>query len=164
MIQIYCGEGKGKTSAAVGAAIRAAGQGLRVLFIQFLKDGDSGEMAVLRRLPEVTVKVAAVPFVLFTSPSPALKEACAALLAQAAGTDFHMIVLDEGVTALELGALEEEALLSLLKAEGTCREWILTGRDPSPALLETADYISRIRAERHPFERGIPARKGIEYR
>ena len=164
MIQIYCGDGKGKTSAAVGAALRAVGRGMRVLFVQFLKDGDSGEIAVLRRLPEITVKTAPVPFELFTAPSPALKEACAALLGNCAGTDFDMVVLDEGITALELGALEEEPLLSLLTGEGAAREWILTGRNPSSALLETADYISRIKAERHPYDRGVPARRGIEYR
>ena len=163
MIQIYCGPGKGKTSAAVGAAVRAAGHGMRVLFLQFLKDGDSGEMEVLRRLPEVTVKVPSVPFQLFTAPSPALKTACAALLAEPA-EEYAMVVLDEGITAVELGALEERPLLALLKKDGDRREWVLTGRTPSPALLEAADYISRIQAERHPYDRGIPARKGIEFR
>lgn len=164
MIQIYCGEGKGKTTAAAGAALRAAGHGMRVLFIQFLKDGDSGETAVLRRLPTVTVRVPAVPFQLFTAPSPALINSNLDLLKEAAGTGYDMILLDEGITAVELGALPEAPLLDLLKAEGNAREWILTGRHPSPALLELGDYVSCIEARRHPYEKGIPARKGIEYR
>ena len=166
MIQIYYGDGKGKTTAAVGAAVRALGAGWRVRFVQFLKNGDSSEVAVLRRAGAAYDR-SPEPYALFSSPEGDVRErltaAYAALLAQTAeqAADFDLIVLDEVLDAVDLGLLDGDALSDLLKNE-VC-EWVLTGHTLPPAMADTADYVTRMVAERHPYAHGAPARRGVEF-
>lgn len=169
MIQIYCGDGKGKTTAAVGAAVRAAGSGLRVVFAQFLKDGSSSEIVALRALG-IDCRFAAETYALFSRPTPekqarlraAYNELLRTLAADAA--DYDMLVLDEVLDALQLSLADETCMQPLLAlAQGTDRELLLTGRQAPPAIAGAAHYISRITAVRHPYASGTPARRGIEY-
>lgn len=173
MIEIYCGDGKGKTTAAAGLAIRAAGHGIPVLFIQFLKDGTSGEVRILRELSGVEV-LCADCFFGFTnqmdeSQSVQLRSSYARLLDQAqrwisSGPDKRQVViLDEIIYACNKGFVEESRLVRLLDECPKDTELLLTGRSPSKELQKRADYISRIKKERHPYDRGIPAREGIEW-
>ncbi len=169
LIHLYCGDGKGKSTAAAGLCIRAAGAGKRVVFTQFFKDGSSSELRVLRQLPEVEVLVCERHFGRFRNMSEEAraqaKEAYSALLEaaldRAAAGD--LLVLDEAVSACNHGILSEERLLRFLGEKPEALEVVLTGRNPSEALAEAADYVTEKRNLRHPFDRDIAAREGIEY-
>lgn len=172
MIQIYCGDGKGKTTAAVGQAVRAAGRGRKVLIARFLKTEDSGEVAALRRLPGVFVFPCERTFgFTFQMTEETRREAAAyyegfleRVIARAKEEQCDMLVLDEVIGAENSGMTLPETLTAFLETCPADMEVVLTGRNPSARLLEMADYVSEIQAVRHPYsERGIPAREGIEY-
>lgn len=170
MIHLYCGDGKGKTTAAVGLSVRAAGAGKRVLFAQFLKDGSSSELNVLRALQNVEVACCTQNFGFFKAmdgqTKAAAQKAYSALLEDvmrksADGVD--LLVLDEAVAACNHGLIEEATLIDFLRGRPKALEVVLTGRDPSQHLLDAADYVTEMRKCKHPFERGIAARRGIEF-
>lgn len=170
LIHIYCGEGKGKTSAALGLALRAAGAGMKVLFVQFLKDGSSSEISMLERLG---IETACCPdirkFVFQMTEAERLQagEEYSRLLSAAVSRcreeGFGLLVLDEVLPACRLGLVPEEALMDFLRSKPSELEVVLTGRESSPALLELADYVTEMKKLRHPYDRGIQARKGIEF-
>ncbi len=169
LIHIYCGDGKGKTTAALGLAVRAAGRGKRVLISRFLKTEDSGEVEVLRSIPGITVVPCRKTFGFLFRMTPEQKREAAVYFqqqleqaAEAAG-DYDLLILDEIMASVNGGVVREESLLQFLKNKPEHLEVVLTGRGPSEQLMETADYISEIRAVRHPYEKGIAAREGIEY-
>ena len=165
MIHYYYGDGKGKTSAAIGACIRAAGNGLRCSVIQFLKNGASGETAVLKQLqiPVRTCSFQGIRF--FRQMSEAEQQLVIAehnrnlraLLAESA----DLIVLDEFGDALMKHAVDEALAEQVLSLNGC--EIILTGHKPAAQIMEIADYITEFRAVAHPYRNGQPARKGIEF-
>lgn len=168
-IHIYCGDGKGKTTAAVGLCVRAAGHGKRVLFVQFLKSEGSGERAVLRMLPQVTVTPCpqSIKFTIQMTEEEKREEAEAcsrhlhAVWKEAGKVD--LLVLDEVFGALSAGLLSKDEVLAGLRKKPEALEVVLTGRNPEPCFLEIADYVTEMKKQKHPFERGVGARKGIEY-
>lgn len=169
MLHIYCGDGKGKTTCAMGLAVRAAGHGRRVVVAQFLKGGNSGERRVLEALPEVfctpvpeTIKFI---FAMDEEEKARTRAETAAAFAQAvdAAEDGDLLVLDELCGALSTGMLTLETVLDFLDHRPERLEVVITGRDPAPELLERADYITEMRKVRHPFDRGIDAREGVEW-
>lgn len=167
MLHLYCGNGKGKTTAAMGLALRAAGRGKRVVIAQFLKGADSGERFALAQLPQVTLLPVpdTVKFSFRMTEEERRAEArryqdLLELIRQEAQGCF-LLVLDEACAAVNTGLLPLEDLLAYLDSL-EC-EVVLTGRDPAPQLAERADYITSMEAVRHPFEQGISARKGIEF-
>lgn len=164
MIHVIDGDGKGKTTASVGLAVRAAGHGLNVLFMQFLKDGSSGEIRVLREIPGITVTHSPVNYGFTFQMTDAQKRETAAayrnMLEQALRSDAALIVLDEVIHALNAGMAEREILERILEKD--C-EIVLTGRDTPEWLLARADYISRVQKLRHPYDNGVEARIGIEF-
>ena len=170
-IHIYCGDGKGKSTAVMGLALRAAGSGKKVVLTQFLKDGRSSELIVLRELPQVTVLTCEKQFGFFWNMTEEQKrEARAAyqeLFDKAVRTaeeeNAFLLVMDEFMAAYNHGMIDRETALDFLKGRPEGLEVALTGRDPAPELLELADYVSEIRKVKHPFDRGIRARRGIEY-
>lgn len=167
MIHLYCGNGKGKTTAAMGLALRAAGRGERVVIAQFLKGADSGERYALAKLPQVELLPLPeqVKFTFQMNEQERLEASrrFRALLevARERAKDCFLLVLDEACAAVNSGLLPLEELLDCLD-NLTC-EIVLTGRDPAPQLLERADYITQMEPLRHPYQRGITARKGIEW-
>ena len=167
MIHLYCGNGKGKTTAAMGLALRAAGRGERVVIAQFLKGADSGERYALAKLPQVELLPLPeqVKFTFQMDEQERLEASrrCRALLDEARerAKDCFLLVLDEACAAVNSGLLPLEELLDCLD-NLTC-EIVFTGRDPAPQLLERADYITQMEPLRHPYQRGITARKGIEW-
>ena len=169
MIHLYYGSGKGKTTAAAGLAVRAAGAGMRVLFAQFFKDGSSSEIRVLSSLPGVECAHPPVHHGRFRTmdeeQKKEIRESYGAFLEEIVrGTaGFDLIVLDEAVSAYGYGMIGRERLTEFLRAEGEKREIVLTGRHPAPELVELADYATEMRKEKHPFDRGVTARRGIEY-
>ena len=169
-IHIYCGDGKGKTTAAVGLAVRAAGNGKKVVLTQFLKDGSSSELNILRELSQIRVLSCTKKFGFFWNMSEEQKEearkAYTDLFEEAVreAIDSHafLLVMDEFVAAYNHGMIEREKALNFLKDKPEDLEVVLTGRDPAPELVELADYVSELQKRKHPFDQGIPARKGIE--
>lgn len=170
LVHIYCGDGKGKTTAAVGLTVRAQGFGLKVLFMQFLKDGNSSELNVLKKLDNVEV-LGAKPIKKFTfqmskEEIEETKEMSAKQLKEAEekvmNGDYNLLVLDEALGSIEAGVLDEQLILDFLKNKPEKLEVVITGRIPSDNMIEAADYVSRIEKVKHPYDQGIPARKGIE--
>lgn len=172
MIQVYCGDGKGKTTAAIGQLVRAAGNGWKVCFSQFMKGNDTGELEVLRRLSEVTIYRSDKNFGFYSRMTDEQKKELTDIhnqilnkLLQAVEQDeCRMIVLDEVTYPVTWGLLSDDRLKQLLKlAQTKDVEVVITGRNPADFMLETADYITEMKAVRHPYEKGVTARKGIEY-
>lgn len=169
LVHLYCGDGKGKTTAAIGLGVRAAGRGLRVLLFQFLKDSGTGELIPLQKL-EVRV-LPGVEKAVFTFRMTDAQKAesrrfhdhrlreCIDLCQRG---EVDLLILDEAVGAYNKGLLDREMLLAFLDNRPQGLEVVLTGRDPAPELLSRADYITEMKKIRHPFEQGIPARLGIE--
>lgn len=171
MLHIYYGEGKGKTTAAMGLALRAAGRGKRVVIAQFLKGADSGERRALTCVPGVELLPVPerVTFSFRMSQEErreaaerflALCEQCRERLRSGAA---ELLVLDEVCAAVNTGLLPLSALLTLLDQAPEGCELVLTGRAPAPELAERADYLTEMRCVRHPYQRGVTAREGIEY-
>ena len=165
MLHLYWGNGKGKTTAAMGLALRALGHGQRVVIVQFLKDGTSGEIAPLRA---AGAAVYACPNAKFTwlmdeADKAAAREASARALGQALAEPFDLLVLDEACAALKSGILDEALLRRAVAFAKNGREVVLTGRAPAPWLQEAADYSTEMRAHKHPYADGVAAREGVEY-
>ena len=169
LIHIYCGDGKGKTTAAMGLALRAAGSGKQVLVLQFLKDGSSSEFASLSHVPGIEVipqtRTFGFSWTLSEEEKIQAKEYYSGLLEDAfrQSGSYSLLVLDEVLGACSAGMADEARLLALLADKPDELEIVLTGRDPSQALLDAADYVTEMKKIKHPYERGISARKGIEY-
>ena len=169
MLHIYCGDGKGKTTAAAGLCLRMAGRGKRAVFAQFLKSADSGERAALSLLPGVVLTPVPeeVKFVFAMSEDERAEASvwqrdilCRAF-DLAGGAD--LLVLDELSGALSTGMIPQEEVLGRLDALPEATEVVITGRNPPQALLDRADYITEMRKIRHPYDAGAGAREGIEY-
>ena len=169
LIHLYCGDGKGKTTAALGLALRAAGAGKQVVFTQFFKDGSSSEIEPLAALPGVRVFHADTVKGFYRNMTPTQREQAGkdytALFRQVtqAAQEADLLILDEIVSACNRGVVPEKLVTDFLREKPARLEVVLTGRNPSAALLELSDYITEMRKLRHPFDRGIGARKGIEF-
>ena len=170
MIQCYFGNGKGKTTASVGAAIRYSGCQKRVLFVSFLKDGTSSELEILRTLPAVTVQIPPVSYRLFDNQNSEKNREFSQAYTQffceqlhALSFQFDMIVLDEILDVVAFGYIAEEIFLEKIQQWATTAELVLTGHSLSSRIAQHCDYISEICSRKHPFEQGISSRKGIEY-
>ena len=169
LVHIYCGDGKGKTTAATGLAVRAAGAGKKVLFAQFLKQDTSSEIAALRRFGNVTVRHCSDVTGWVRDMTAGEREQAATVydrffaeLAREA-ENYDLLVLDEAVVACGYGMLREPEILRFLDQRPESLEVVLTGRGPSEALLDRADYVTEMKKIKHPYDAGIRARAGIEY-
>ncbi|NLY84178.1 MAG: cob(I)yrinic acid a,c-diamide adenosyltransferase [Acholeplasmataceae bacterium] len=170
LIHIYCGNGKGKTSACLGLALRCAGNGGRVLFVQFLKSWKTGELESLKNLPNIGVLRAKTinkfSFQMTEKEKSSVlaehKALFAQILARLENESVDLLILDEIIGACNTDLFELNDLLEFLKKKPVATEIAMSGRDPAPVLLELADYVSEVKKVKHPFDRGIAARKGIE--
>lgn len=170
MLHIYCGTGKGKTTAAVGLAVRGAGAGMKVRFVQFMKGAYTSELAVLENIPGLEIRRCDRDYGFFKNMSERDKldiTRCHNELLDHAFSPVHapfgMIILDEFCSAYTHGLMDKELAKRLVTENKDNAEVILTGRDPAEEFVRAADYISEIRCLRHPYERGISARKGVEF-
>lgn len=171
MIHIYYGDGKGKTTAAVGLAVRAAGCGLRVLFVQFLKTDSSGERSVLGKLDNVTLTNCPLNLKFTFDMTDAEKHRTAVLYrnifersaATALSDRYDMIVLDEIFDVINEGMLTEAQVYEFITNAPNSIEIVMTGHNPSQRFLAEADYITEMKKHKHPFDSGMTARKGIEF-
>lgn len=170
LLHIYCGDGKGKTTAAMGLTVRAAGSGMKVVLAQFMKDGTSNEVKVMKKLPGVTYACVDKKLGFSWNMTAEEKEEAKKLyqklfadvtrLSVEQGAD--LLVMDEFISAYNYGWINQRAALEFLQNKPQALEVVLTGRDPGEELVELADYVTEMRKIKHPFEKGIPARKGIE--
>lgn len=164
LLHIYCGDGKGKTTAATGLAVRAAGRGLKVCVVRLMKDAGSGEIASLLRLGvNVVPTPEKIPFVFKMTPEEKeeYRAVVANMLEQAKG-DYDLVIIDEACSAVNFGIADKEYILDMIDSRPEGQEMVLTGRDPCPELCRRADYISEIKKIKHPFDSGIGSRIGIE--
>jgi len=169
---IYFGNGKGKTTAALGLALRASGCGKKVVVILFLKDWKCGELASFALLPNVAVfygKSAGSVFVRDMSDEQKAetkaihdKNLARALELQKNG-ECDLLVLDEATDAYQLGVLEPELFSSLLEGKPEPLELVITGHSPDGWMLEKADYVTEMVKHKHPYDKGVTARIGVEY-
>lgn len=170
-VHVYCGDGKGKTTAATGLAVRAAGNGMRVLFARFLKNEQSSELSVLDAIPGIEVIHLDKSFGFSNQLSEQEKQEQSeyyrslwqTIAAKAASGSYEMLVMDEIMAAVSLGIISVSDVVDLLDSRPAELEVVMTGRDPDEALVECADYVSEIRKIKHPYDNGVTARKGIEY-
>jgi len=168
LVMVYTGSGKGKTTAAVGQAVRAAGHGYRVYMLHFMKGRDYGEFLAAGRLPNLTiVRAGRDVFVNRENPAPVDVELARDGFKQAKQAifsgDYDLVVLDEINVAVDYGLIKESDLFQLLADKPAGVDLILTGRGASPELIRRADMVSEILAIKHHFDCGIKGRKGIEY-
>jgi len=172
LIHIYTGEGKGKTTAALGLGIRACGSGMKVLLVQFLKNIHTGELEIIKRLEPEFKAIRSFSLTKFTwdmsreELEQSSREA-AELLNQVKDTilkgEYDLVILDEILGVVSTKLLPVEAVLDIVRNKPDKVELVLTGRDAHEELIKAADYVSEIKAVKHPFEKGIASRKGIEY-
>ena len=170
LIHIYTGNGKGKTTASLGLILRASGRGLKVVLGQFLKGRETGELRTLALLPGVTV-FRGKPLTKFSFQMNEQEKAevlqshnafIQELSSYCRNEETDLLVLDEVIGACSTHLLDESLLIDFLKHKPEHLEVVMTGRNPSPELLELADYVSEVCKRKHPFDKGIPAREGIE--
>jgi cob(I)alamin adenosyltransferase len=167
---LYYGTGKGKTTAALGLALRASGSGMRVHIVQFLKGTDTGELHSLERLENVTVSRCdrnyGFSFKMTEKDKSEITSCHNSNLKAAAemvnSCKVDMLILDEVVDAYNSNLIDRNAVISLISGEPKV-EIVMTGHDPEQIFIDCADYVSEIKVVKHPFEKGISSRKGIEY-
>ena len=166
-VQVYTGDGKGKTTAALGLALRAAGAGLRVYFGQFIKNADYSEIKALARFADcITVRQFGRGCFLLTEPAPedraAARRALDAIGLALVSGDYDLVIADEANVAVALGLIEPDDLVALIDQRPEQVELVLTGRGAPDAVLARADLVTEMRCVRHYYDRGVLARKGIE--
>lgn len=169
-IHIYCGDGKGKTTTGMGLCSRAAGYGYKVLIYQFMKDNSTSERKTLAKSENITfvdgLQQEKFSFQMNEQEKQERKafyeQQFALLTEKAQKEDYDVLFLDELIYTIRAGLFDEKILLDYLEKKPQKLEIILTGQNPSEKLLELADYVSEIKKVKHPFDRGLAARVGIE--
>ena len=168
-IHIYYGYGKGKTTAAVGQIIRAAGSGLRVLVFQFLKDNSSSERKILEEIPAVTCLPGRDKIKFYNQMNSEEKAELKHYYTKALDeivkfcSPFDVLFLDEVLDAVSLNLLNEDKLMSFLQHKPRGLEIIMTGHDVSQRMIDVSDYATKMQKINHPYDKGQSAREGIEY-
>jgi len=169
LVQVYTGHGKGKTSAALGLALRAIGQGLKVYMIQFIKGGfDYGELHAIRQLSNFELKsFGSGKFIKEKPPKEEdivyAREAFELAEKIVVSGEHDIVILDEVNVALDLELLEVKDVVKLAKNKPKHVELVLTGRYAPLEIIEVADLVTEMKEIKHPYQKGTPPRKGIEY-
>lgn len=173
IIAIYTGNGKGKTTAAMGQIIRACGAGWRVGLIRWLKDETSSEMAVLQQIPGLMIKTASPGFKgFFSDLSPVRQQTIVeeSLAAMTLGEewikngDLNLLVLDELMVAVDFKIIAQDRVINLFNLARDKRvDLVVTGRGSNAEIFEAADLITEMKEVRHPYSSGYPARHGYDY-
>lgn len=171
MIHIYTGEGKGKTTAALGLALRAAGSGKQVVILQFLKGRHTSELNSLALIPGITVLRNDKQYPFFKFMTPEHKTSITAEqnalfqqamdLVQAGKCD--VLILDEVMAAYQHHTIDKAFIHNLLEEKPYALELVMTGRNARDYFIEKADYVTEMLKKKHPYDEGYEARKGIEY-
>lgn len=169
-VHIYCGDGKGKTTTGMGLCVRAAGYGYKVLLYQFMKNNNTSERKILEHIPNITIVdgLDNEKFSFLMTPEDKrdhnffYEKQFNKIIKMAQEEDYDVLFMDELIYTIGSGMFNEELLLDFLRTKPQKLEVILTGQGPSKKLIDAADYVSEIHKIKHPFDKGLPARKGIE--
>ena len=171
LIHVYYGYGKGKTSSAIGLAIRASGHNKKVLFTSFLKDFSSGEFEVIRNNIHNITLFECSPVENFfsqmseeqkTSTKKSQYTAFIKTMEKAIAENFDILILDELIDAIDLECITLDEVIDFLNSKPKTLEVIITGHSENIKLIELADYVTEFTSVKHPFSKGISARDGIE--
>lgn len=170
LIHVYCGDGKGKTTAALGLAVRAAGSGMKVVILQFLKGKLVSELNSLKLIPGITMLRNEEDLGFFKAMSEEDKQKARSyhnnnlenVLQMVENGECDLLILDEICAAYRLGMVDRERIDQLIINKRDDLELVLTGREPDELFLEYADYVSEIKKIKHPYDKKINARVGIE--
>jgi len=168
LIQVYFGNGKGKTTAALGLALRAAGRGKEVLIIQFMKKWDYGELHSIQLIPQITIKTFGTKDFVHKGKAKEIdyqeaKKAFSEGVQAAKSGQYDMIIFDELNVAIYFELLELQQVLDFLEEKPEEVEIIITGRNAPKEIIEKADLVTEMCEIKHPYQKGIQARIGIEY-
>ena len=169
-IHVYYGDGKGKTTTGMGLITRAAGYGCRVLLYQFMKNNKTSERKILERVENITIidglETEKFSFQMTQDEKEARRKfyetQFKSVTKKAEEEKYDVLFLDQAVYTISAGLLDEELVLDFLKKKPKQLEVILTGNTPDARLIDLADYVSEIRKIKHPFDKGMKARAGIE--
>lgn len=174
-IIIFTGSGKGKTTAALGMALRASGHNQKIFILQFIKnDPSTGELAAINRLPNIKIVQAGLGFVpkkndrlqrsasKFKEHCKKAEEALHKAREVMECNNYNLIILDEIITALSLDILKEKDVIEIIKLQKDCN-LVLTGRGATPNLIDLADTVTEMNCIRHGLDQGITAQEGVEY-
>jgi len=170
-IHIYYGNGKGKTTCSVGLAVRAAGSGKKVLFIQFMKTGKSSEIKMLETLPGIEImeapRMKKFSFNMNDEEKQEMLDEDNAVLQKirekVSSEEYDLLVMDETLGSCHKGFLDEALLVDFLKNKPEHLEVVMTGRHPDDTLMALADYVTEMHKVKHPYDKGIMGRRGIEF-
>jgi len=166
-IHIYTGNGKGKTTAAIGLAVRAAGAGKRVFIGQFVKGMHYNELNALKLIPNITIRQYGLDCFIINQPTD--KDIAAALKGLeeiktiTTSKEYDVVILDELCIALYYKLFDEEEIIKLIRSKPESIEMIITGRYASERLISEADLVTEMKEIKHYYNNGQSARKGIEY-
>jgi len=166
-VHIFTGDGKGKTTAAIGLSIRAAGTGMKIFIGQFIKQGEYSEIKALKRFDDL-ITIEQFGLGRFTNDQPELEDIQAArkglerVKEVIASRQYDMVILDEANVAVKFGLIPLQELLGLIIHKPQELELVITGRYASPRIIEMADMVTECQAKKHYYERGTKARVGIE--
>ncbi len=172
LVQVYIGDGKGKTTAAFGLALRALGQDLKVCIIQFMKspEVETGEVKAISSQPNLEIYRFGGDL-LYPDLRPEAKEkirretlnALSLAIEKAKNPDIDLLILDEINIALNYGLISVDEVLKLIDSKAIGQEIVLTGRNAPEKLVDKADLVTEMKVIKHPYDKGVRARKGIEY-
>ncbi|SHK34080.1 cob(I)yrinic acid a,c-diamide adenosyltransferase [Desulforamulus aeronauticus] len=170
LVLVFTGNGKGKTTAALGMALRAWGHGMKVLILQFIKSQQCGEhLAAEKMQPTLEIRPLGLGFINFNDPADvarqqrAAQEALAQVTTAMTSGDYQVLILDEILYALQYGLLELSSVMDLLERKPEHLHLVLTGRNAPAEVIERADLVTEMREVKHPFKQGISAQQGIEF-
>ena len=171
LIHLYYGDGKGKTTAAVGLAVRAYGKGKKVLFVQFLKDNQSGEIISLEKFDNnfLVLKGKPVKKFLMSMNTKEKEETIEEMnklldnsINKATIEGYDVIIFDELIDTINLNIIDIDKVLEFIGSKPQKLEIVITGHNPSAIFFEICDYVTEIKKIKHPYDKGIKARDGIE--
>ncbi|MDX2479448.1 MAG: cob(I)yrinic acid a,c-diamide adenosyltransferase [Desulfuromusa sp.] len=165
-VQVYTGDGKGKTTAALGLALRAAGAGLNVYIAQFVKGMEYSELNMISKLQNITLKQYGRDCFIYKSPEDEDIKVALAGLKEAremmCSGEYQVIILDEANIATYYNLFSVEDLLDFLREKPDGVELVITGRRADPRIIEAADLVTEMKEIKHYYQHGVEARKGIE--
>ncbi|MBS7626521.1 cob(I)yrinic acid a,c-diamide adenosyltransferase [Candidatus Bathyarchaeota archaeon] len=168
LIHVYTGDGKGKTTAALGLALRAAGHGMKVCMIMFLKGRYLyGERNSAKHIPGFQIEAYGQKHFIKSKPGrediEEAEEAFERAISKVKAGECDILILDELTHAINLGMIRLDQVMELINGKPEGLELVITGRDCPPEIIEAADYVTEFVERKHPYRRGIKSRKGIEY-
>lgn len=169
LVLVFTGNGKGKTTAALGLALRSWGYEMKVLILQFIKSQQCGEHLAAERMPGLEIRPLGLGFINFNDQNDierqkqSAKEVLNEVETALHSGKYQLLILDEVIYALNYGLVELADVIKIIKNKPNSLHLVLTGRDAPQEIIDQADLVTEMLEIKHPYKKGIPAQKGIEY-